>query len=268
VVNATEVSKAKGADVFVDSVVTGNNRYISQMSDTVRNAVFGNVGTMISFRVSADDAPILSKQFEPQFEPNDLLQMHNRHFIINMVIGGEKAPAFSATTLTLPPAQTDNTSSIIENTRRNYSRTRAEIEQEISDAIQPPVKLQPKPPVPAPTKQWPINAQTNVITPDQPQQEPPITVPSEAVAVEPAAPTPLSAGESAEQPALTEGGEVKKKRKRRRKRKSGTTEGGNEAQQSAPESTPKPKEGEIVLPPVVPKNDNKATTEETEIRLR
>ena len=146
--------------------LTVANQYISQMSDTVRNAVFGNVGTMISFRVSADDAPILSKQFEPQFESNDLLQMHNRHFIINMVINGEKAPAFSATTLTLPPPQIDNTGRIIENTRLKYSRTRAEVEKEISDAINPPAQ-QPKAPVPQPAPaQWPINAQTNVITPD------------------------------------------------------------------------------------------------------
>lgn len=126
--------------------LTVANQYISQMSETVRNAVFGNVGTMVSFRVSADDAPILSKQFEPQFEPNDLLQMNNRHFIINMVINGEKAPAFSATTLTLPPAQVDNTGRIIENTRRKYSRPRIEVEKEIGSAIAPPPSLQKKQP--------------------------------------------------------------------------------------------------------------------------
>lgn len=125
--------------------LTVANQYISQMTDTVRDAVFGNVGTMISFRVSADDAPILSKQFEPQFEAQDLLQMHNRHFIINMVINGEKAPAFSATTLTLPPEQLDNTGRIIENTRRTYSRSRAEVEQEISELIRPPETLQKRP---------------------------------------------------------------------------------------------------------------------------
>jgi len=138
--------------------LTVANQYISQMTDTVRDAVFGNVGTMISFRVSADDAPILSKQFEPQFESNDLLQMHNRHFIINMVIRGEKAPAFSATTLTLPPPQVDNTGRIIENTRRYYSRNRAEVEQEISSTIQPPTTLQPAPESAAQAKQWPIDA--------------------------------------------------------------------------------------------------------------
>jgi hypothetical protein len=140
--------------------LTVANQYISQMNDVVRDAVFGNVGTMISFRVSADDAPILSKQFEPQFEANDLLQMHNRHFIINMVIDGEKAPAFSATTLTLPPPQIDNTGHIIENTRRNYSRSRSEVEIEIANAIQPSGgKQQEKAPKSqAQAKKWPIDA--------------------------------------------------------------------------------------------------------------
>lgn len=148
--------------------LTVANQYISQMNDTVRDAVFGNVGTMISFRVSADDAPILSKQFEPNFESLDLLQMHNRSFIINMVIGGEKTPAFSARTLDLPPVQADNTHSIIENSRRIYSRSRAEVEQEISNLMkqhpgQAQARQQPKQPAQMPPTQQPIN--------QKPQQE-------------------------------------------------------------------------------------------------
>lgn len=135
--------------------LTVANQYISQMSETVRDAVFGNVGTVISFRVSADDSPILAKQFEPTFEPNDLLQMHNRNFIINMVISGEKAAAFNATTLTLPQPQMDNTGRIIENTRRYYSRPRAEVEKEISDIILPPENLLPKKPAQSQQMNWP-----------------------------------------------------------------------------------------------------------------
>ena len=199
--------------------LTVANQYISQMSDTVRDAVFGNVGTMISFRVSADDAPILAKQFEPQFEPNDLLQMHNRHFIINMVINGEKAPAFSATTLTLPPAQTDNTGRIIEHTRRQYSRSRAEVEQEISAAINPPQPQQQSKPQPQSStlgKNWPINAQTQVITPDAAKK------PAEQGTTPPAprpATTPTPETTTPEAPA-------KKKRSRSRSRKKKTVEGG------------------------------------------
>jgi hypothetical protein len=197
--------------------LTVANQYISQMSENVRDAVFGNVGTMISFRVSADDAPILAKQFEPQFEPNDLLQMHNRNFIINMVIKGEKAPAFNATTLTLPKPQTDNAGLIIENTRRNYSRSREEVEREIAATIglmsspntqqsstnRPPVQqTQPKP------MKWPTGIQpvgnANNTTPTPVGQQT----------------TPISPVIATEQP---DGSDVRPKRKRNRTRKKKTT---------------------------------------------
>jgi hypothetical protein len=180
--------------------LTVANQYISQMTDTVRDAVFGNVGTMISFRVSADDAPILAKQFEPQFEPVDLLQMHNRHFIINMVIAGEKAPAFSATTLTLPTPQIDNTGRIIENTRRFYSRSRADVEQEISAAIQPPEHLQNAPQSQAQTRQWPTHSGAQT-----------------------ASSQPVAATKDSSSP-VEQGIEAPKKRKRTRSRKKKTSD--------------------------------------------
>ncbi|MDR3298223.1 MAG: type IV secretory system conjugative DNA transfer family protein [Candidatus Nomurabacteria bacterium] len=116
--------------------LTVANQYIAQMTDAVRDAVFGNVGTTVSFRVSADDAPMLSKQFEPTFEAPDLLNMHNRHFVISMIISGEKAPAFSATTLSIPEAPNDLSSQIIANSRMLYSRPRADVEKEIRESIE------------------------------------------------------------------------------------------------------------------------------------
>ena len=142
--------------------LTVANQYISQMSETVRDAIFGNVGTMISFRVSADDAPILAKQFEPNFESIDLLQMHNRNFVINMVIGGEKTPAFSARSLELPPSQADNTPHIIEHSRRMYSKSREDGEREISDIIMPN-RNQKKQAAPQPNPQ--TNSQPNKTQP-------------------------------------------------------------------------------------------------------
>ncbi len=124
--------------------LTVANQYVSQMEETVRDAVFGNVGTMISFRVSGDDAPTLGKSFAPQFEPEDLLQMANRHFVINMVIKGEKAQPFSAKTLALPPLQDDNSTAIIANSRRVYSRSREEVEKEIQDVLTAAQATQPQ----------------------------------------------------------------------------------------------------------------------------
>ncbi len=116
--------------------LTVANQYISQMTDSVRDAVFGNVGTTISFRVSADDAPILAKQFEPIFDQNDLIQMNNRHFIISMIINGEKAPAFSATTLSLPTTPKDNFDEIVRRSRQGFARRREVVEDEIRQTIE------------------------------------------------------------------------------------------------------------------------------------
>ncbi len=116
--------------------LTVANQYTSQMTDSVRDAVFGNVGTTISFRVSADDAPILSKQFEPIFDQSDLIQLNNRHFVISMIINGEKAPAFSATTLSIPETPQDNFDKIVEYSRANFARPRSEIEAEIRETIE------------------------------------------------------------------------------------------------------------------------------------
>ena len=115
--------------------LTVANQYTSQMTESVRDAVFGNVGTTISFRVSADDAPVLAKQFEPVFEAQDLLNLNNRHFVISMIINGEKVPAFSATTLSIPKPPHDITPQIIEYSRSTYARPREEVEKEISANI-------------------------------------------------------------------------------------------------------------------------------------
>lgn len=116
--------------------LTVANQYVAQMTDSVRDAVFGNVGTTISFRVSADDAPILVKQFEPTFEESDIIQLNNRHFVISMIINGEKVPAFSATTLSIPDSPKDNFDAIIAHSRENFARPRLEVEAEIRETIE------------------------------------------------------------------------------------------------------------------------------------
>lgn len=192
--------------------LTVANQYISQMSENVRDAVFGNVGSVISFRVSADDAPLLAKQFEPQFEANDLLQMHNRNFVVSMVIKGEKAPAFNATTLSLPPMQTDNTSQIIENTRRLYSRNRADVEREIAIAIRPPENLQK----PKSQPQQPFTPQTQ---PQQAVRQPEVNKPFANTAQSALAQTEQG-GVTTTNTVTTEAENIAKKRRpRKRKRK-------------------------------------------------
>lgn len=124
--------------------LTVANQYVSQMPDNVRAAVFGNVGTMISMRVSPEDAPLLAQQFAPQFESQDILNLANRSFVASMMIDGEKNPAFSGTTLKLPPAQSDYLAEIIANTREKYAKPRAEVEHMIAEQVTPPIDLQNK----------------------------------------------------------------------------------------------------------------------------
>lgn len=225
--------------------LTVANQYVSQMQDTVRNAVFGNVGTMISFRVSADDAPILAKPFAPQFMPEDLLQMHNRHFIINMVIRGEKAPAFSATTLTIPPTQTDFTPQIIENTRRFYGRPRLEVEQEISDIINSSKTPAAQPQAPKTTQPaaQAKPAESSKTAPEAPADAAPSLA---AVALEHAIETPKDAPKTAEKPAAeapAPAAGTSSSRKRSRRRKKGSGGGGGNAtpqQPASPAPAPKP----------------------------
>lgn len=116
--------------------LTVANQYVAQMTENVRDAVFGNVGTTISFRISADDASILIKQFEPTFEETDIIQLNNRHFVISMIINGEKVPAFSATTLSIPNTPKSNLDAIITHSRDHFTRPRIIIESEIKNTIE------------------------------------------------------------------------------------------------------------------------------------
>lgn len=212
--------------------LTVANQYISQMEQTVRDAVFGNVGTMISFRVSADDAPMLSKQFEPQFEPGDLLQMHNRSFIINMVIKGEKTPAFSATTLTIPTAQTDYFSHIIDNSRHLYSRNRTDVEQEITERVMPTTK-----PAPAP-KPVAVHSLPDLLHPPMSNDQKQGSTP------------PAAASESLAQFLLTSPQELTPtKRKRTRSHSKKKSPGSEAGGTSAVTSTPKPEPARKALVP-------------------
>lgn len=112
--------------------LTVANQYVSQMNPVVRDAVFGNVGSMVSFRVGADDAAFLSKYFMPQFEPGDIMTLHNRTFVTTMTINGEKSIPFSGKTLNQPPRPQSYVDAIVNNSRTRYTLNRAEIEAQIN----------------------------------------------------------------------------------------------------------------------------------------
>ena len=113
--------------------LTVANQYIAQMLPEVKDAVFGNVGSIISFRTSADDARTMARYFEPKFTDYDIIHMHNRHFVVSMTIEGEKNQAFSAISLNLPASIENNTEYIINRSRSQYAASRAYVEKYVGE---------------------------------------------------------------------------------------------------------------------------------------
>lgn len=111
--------------------LTVANQYTAQMQDTVRDAVFGNVGTIIALRMGADDAKTMVKYFEPVFTDQDLIHMNNRHFVISMSIHGEKCQAFSGYELVLPELTEGHTDIVVQRSRALYAKDRSAIEEYI-----------------------------------------------------------------------------------------------------------------------------------------
>jgi CxxC-x17-CxxC domain-containing protein len=113
------------------------HQYIGQLvTDTttkVRDAVFGNCGTLISFRVGATDAEFLEKEYAPEFELQDLVNLPNRHIYLKLMVNGVTSRPFSATTIAAkgPDGVDDSTKTIIDLSRRKYARPREVVESEI-----------------------------------------------------------------------------------------------------------------------------------------
>lgn len=109
------------------------NQYITQVDEIVRDAIFGNAGTIVSFRVGAADAEYLEKEFEPIFTMNDIVNLPKYQIYLKLMIDGIAADAFSATTL--PPIQfhgEDSTEKVIKVTRERYAENRDDVEEKIS----------------------------------------------------------------------------------------------------------------------------------------
>lgn len=107
---------------------------ITDVSTRVRDAVFGNVGTKIVFRVGATDAEFLETEFEPEFIIEDLVNLPNYSIYLKLMVDGVTSRPFSA--VTLPPfkiaASTSIANNIIQMSRKNYSRPNYQVEKEIN----------------------------------------------------------------------------------------------------------------------------------------
>lgn len=121
------------------------NQFTTQLTEEIRDAVFGNVGTIVSFRVGQDeDAEALARRYRPTFDASDLLRVPNYNTIVRTLIGGVPTQPFSMATL--PPMGTPNpklAAALKQFSAAKYGRPRATVEKEITE------RLATKAPLPA-----------------------------------------------------------------------------------------------------------------------
>ncbi len=116
------------------------HQYIEQLDETVRAAVFGNVGTMVVFRVGAADATFMEQEFAPRFLPEDLVNLKKYDVYMKLMIDGATSQPFSASTL-LPIEQrtdlagalyrTDSSGKVLKVSRERYASPREKIEEKV-----------------------------------------------------------------------------------------------------------------------------------------
>jgi hypothetical protein len=112
------------------------NQFTTQLSDEVRDAVFGNVGTIISLRVGISDAEFLAKQFAPVFDSDDLQRIPNGNAAVRTLINGVPTQPFSMAGL--PPLDITNkelAAALKQLTAAKYGRSKAVVEKEILERI-------------------------------------------------------------------------------------------------------------------------------------
>lgn len=118
------------------------HQYIEQMEEEVRAAVFGNVGTMVTFRVGAYDAEVLEKEFAPTFTAEDLVNLGSYQIYLKLMIDGVSSSPFSA--ITMPPITKSVMNwrdDVIEASRKTFARPRDSVEAEVKlwhEPIKPP----------------------------------------------------------------------------------------------------------------------------------
>lgn len=112
--------------------LTMAHQFIAQLDQNIKDAVFGNVGSLAAFRVGSEDAQFLEQQFSPVFSANDLMSVPNRNAMIRMLANGTPTKPFSLGTIA--PAVSDFTriAALKSASAARYGRPRAEIEAEIA----------------------------------------------------------------------------------------------------------------------------------------
>jgi len=107
------------------------HQYITQLEENIKNAVFGNVGSMAVFRVGTEDATFLEPKFKPQFTAQDITKLDNYNAYVSMLVNGQPAKPFNIKTLPPEKGNPDIVDNLKELSYVKYGRDRAEVEAEI-----------------------------------------------------------------------------------------------------------------------------------------
>ncbi len=107
------------------------HQYVKQLDEVVADAVFGNVGTIVTFRVGGGDAEALAKEFTPTFLEEDIVNLAKYQIFLKLMIDGVASQPFSA--MTMPPigSPTGSSEKVIRVSRERYAKKREEIEEKI-----------------------------------------------------------------------------------------------------------------------------------------
>lgn len=113
------------------------NQYIGQMKDQIKDAIFGNVGTIVSFRVGTDDAEYLERQFTPVFSKDDLRNIENQNAYIKLMVDGKYPSPFSLRTTfkKWPEGNKKMKDLIIQISRNVYGRDHVIVEENINKRV-------------------------------------------------------------------------------------------------------------------------------------
>jgi type IV secretory pathway TraG/TraD family ATPase VirD4 len=113
--------------------LTVAHQYLGQLEDDIKKAIFGNVGSMLTFRIGAEDAEFVEKQYAPIFSAHDLANIDNLNAYFRPLINGMTTSPFNIKSYPFPPVKGDESlaASIKELSRLKYGRPREEIEAEI-----------------------------------------------------------------------------------------------------------------------------------------
>lgn len=103
------------------------NQFLGQLDVPIRKTVFGNVGSMISFRLGAEDASIMATEFNPRFTARDIINLGVRDFCLKMTIDGEIREAFSGKTLPMVFPEKDYVKECVDFSRATYARPLSEV---------------------------------------------------------------------------------------------------------------------------------------------